>query len=199
MKYFYLSWYVYNEFLFIVCPTIVTKLLIATFRPLTAGLHQRWCRFTMSTTTVASDEPQLMVGRFRSEALYKTISSAGSAVITIGCYVVWSLIALGFISFRQQGWPGQLLPPYFPSTEKWVIWLVGRSQYPPISQLHPFSTELRKDKNGCKWYFHPPLIVHRRKHATRYSKWLVYKTVLNGLACIRETSEEARKAAKTFF
>ena len=121
MKYFYLSWYVYNEFVFIVCPTIVTKLSIATFRPLTAGLHQRWCRFTMSTTTVASDEPQLMVGRFRSEALYKTVSSAGSAVITIGCYVVWSLIALGFISFRQQGWPDQLLPPYFLSTEKWVI------------------------------------------------------------------------------
>lgn len=109
MKYFYLSWYVYNEFVFIVCPTIVTKLLIATFRLLTAGLHQRWCRFTMSTTTVASDEPQLMVARFRPEALYKTVSSVESAVITIGCYVVWSLIALGFISFRQQGWPDQPL------------------------------------------------------------------------------------------
>jgi len=66
----------------------------------------------MSTTMVASDRciknlNSWLVG------LYKTISSAGSAVVPIGCCVVGSLIALGFTSFRQQGWPDQLLPPYF--------------------------------------------------------------------------------------
>ena len=66
---------VYKGFSFIVCLTIVTFILISTFRPHTAGLHQAivliyWaCLFVPPWWLDCVSQTSLMVGRFRSKAL----------------------------------------------------------------------------------------------------------------------------------
>ena len=66
---------VYKGFSFIVCLTIVTMILIATFRPHTAGLHQTilsiyWVGlFVPPWLLVIVSQTSLMVGGFRSKAL----------------------------------------------------------------------------------------------------------------------------------
>ena len=67
---------VYKGFSFIVCLTIVTLMLIATFRPHTAGLHQAivsiyWVGLFVPLwlLVIGVSQTSLMVGRFRSKAL----------------------------------------------------------------------------------------------------------------------------------
>ena len=67
---------VYKGFSFIVCLTIVTLILIATFRPHTAGLHQAivsiyWVGLFVPLwlLVIGVSQTSLMVGGFRSKAL----------------------------------------------------------------------------------------------------------------------------------
>ena len=67
---------VYKGFSFIVCLTIVTLILIATFRPHTAGLHQAivsiyWVELFVPPwlLVIGVSQTSLMVGGFRSKAL----------------------------------------------------------------------------------------------------------------------------------
>ena len=67
---------VYKGFSFIVCLTIVTLILITTFRPHTAGLHQAivsiyWVELFVPPwlLVIGVSQTSLMVGRFRSKAL----------------------------------------------------------------------------------------------------------------------------------
>ena len=67
---------VYKGFSFIVCLTIVTLILITTFRPHTAGLHQAivsiyWVELFVPPwlLVIGVSQTSLMVGGFRSKAL----------------------------------------------------------------------------------------------------------------------------------